>query len=129
MSGTLMGVVLGHYTSLSLIDRLLLSVPQVCYRFAQEAQTSWQPVPESVRQDAQGAVVFAGHDTTPLSLRPGEALTLHIYVDGFLVEVVANNRASLATSVPWPLNGDAVLPLGDMEVAAFDAWALKSIWA
>jgi hypothetical protein len=28
-----------------------------------------------------------------------------------------------------PLNGDAVLPLGDMEVAAFDAWALKSIWA
>jgi hypothetical protein len=75
------------------------------------------------------AFFFAGHDTTPLSLRPGEALTLHVYLDGFLVEVVANNRASLATSVPMPLNGDAVLPLGDMEVAAFDAWALKSIWA
>ena len=36
-----------------------------------------------------------GHDSTGFELRPGERLSLHIYVDGGLVEVVANNRASL----------------------------------
>jgi|EP01046_Picozoa_sp_COSAG06_P052630 hypothetical protein len=33
-------------------------------------------------------------------MRDGEGLSLHIYIDGNLVDVMANGRASLAT---WPV--------------------------
>ena len=70
-----------------------------------------------------------GHDSTPLALRPGEALSLHVYVDRGLVEVVANGRASLATSVPASAPADdAVRALGAVELARLDAWSLRSIW-
>eukprot|EP01047_Picozoa_sp_COSAG01_P033276 COSAG01_NODE_2442_length_7689_cov_89.459289_4_plen_268_part_00 len=70
-----------------------------------------------------------GHDRTPLSLRDGEGLSLHIYVDGNLIEVVANGRASLATSVAHPpTSDDAVKVLGGVRVANFSAWSLNGIW-
>jgi hypothetical protein len=77
-----------------------------------------------------------GHDSTPLTLRDGEALSLHVYVDANLVEVVANNRASLATSVRLPpsASDDAVRVAcggacnSGVGVVEFDAWALHSIW-
>eukprot|EP01052_Picozoa_sp_SAG31_P032141 SAG31_NODE_3491_length_4203_cov_2.510478_3_plen_603_part_00 len=94
-----------------------------------------------------------GHTSTPLHLRSGEALSLHIFVgtlhirtcrmlslssnvscwascaDGGLIEVVANGRASLAASVPQPrANDTAVHVIGTVGVNSFEAWALKSIW-
>ena len=70
-----------------------------------------------------------GHDSTPLSLRAGEALSLRVFVDGNLIEVVANGRASLATSVPdLSPSDDAVRIAGSPHVEQFDAWVLKGIW-
>ena len=68
------------------------------------------------------------HTSTPFVLKAGEALSLHVFVDGGLVEVVANNRASLACSTPWGPVADGVWVVGDTGVTAFDGWALEGIW-
>ena len=71
-----------------------------------------------------------GHDSTPLKLRAGEALSLHIFIDEGLLEVVANGRASVAASTPPPqiASDEAIRTLGTVQVASFEAWSLESIW-
>jgi hypothetical protein len=56
MSGDLMDVVLGHYTSLSLIVRGLLSVPEACYKFARETGSRWVRIPWSVSRELKWMV-------------------------------------------------------------------------
>lgn len=51
MSGRLMEVVLGHYVSLSLLRRGLLSVPSLCYAFVHTAGNRWMPIPGGVRRE------------------------------------------------------------------------------
>lgn len=51
MSGDLMDVVLGHFTSLSLVVRGLLSVPEACYAFSRDSGSRRKPIPPRVRQE------------------------------------------------------------------------------
>jgi hypothetical protein len=71
-----------------------------------------------------------GHDSTPFKLRTGEALSLHVFIDAGLLEVVANSRASIAASTKLPqiASDDAIRALGTVELATFEAWSLGSIW-
>ena len=70
-----------------------------------------------------------GHDSTPFALRIGEALSLHVFIDEGLVEVVANGRASIATSTPSSqVAGDAIYAVGVTTLEVFEAWSLGSIW-
>jgi hypothetical protein len=85
-----------------------------------------------------GVLTVSGGDkaSTALKLAPGEALALHVYIDGRLVEVVANHRASIATVANVPsadANASAVgffggaCAVGPGDIT-FDAWQLDSIW-
>lgn len=70
-----------------------------------------------------------GHDSTPLVLNKGEGLSLHVYVDGEVIEVVANGRASLATSsLPSPLGDNSVNLAGGTALIDFQAWTMRTIW-
>jgi hypothetical protein len=63
-----------------------------------------------------------------LELAPGEGLSLHVFVDGNLVEVVANGRASLAVIVgASPLAHGSVRVVGPSN-ANLEGWALGKIW-
>jgi sucrose-6-phosphate hydrolase SacC (GH32 family) len=85
-----------------------------------------------------GVLTVSGGDksSTALKLASGEALALHVYVDGSLIEVVANRRASIATVANVPsadANASAVSFFGGACAVGpggitFDAWQLDSIW-
>ena len=76
-----------------------------------------------------GAHDNPGHDSTPFALQIGEALSLHIFIDEGLLEVVANGRASIATSTPpSQVAGDAIHAIGVTTLEEFEAWSLGSIW-
>ena len=75
-----------------------------------------------------------GHDhgavgPPPLELRQGEALSLHVYIDGGAIEVIANNR-TLVTAVVLPPS-DAFVHVGIVGCASplrhYEAYVLKDL--
>ena len=80
--------------------------------------------------------------SSPLQLAAGEGLQLHIFVDGNLIEVVANNRTSVVyAATGLTKDATAVRVFGGgadstsaaaiaavTAVSTFDAWKLGSIW-
>ena len=65
-----------------------------------------------------------------LQAKGGEGLTLDVFVDGNLIEVVANGRASVAAVAGSAANASAVAVFGacGSGASSFDAWELDSIW-
>jgi beta-fructofuranosidase len=67
-----------------------------------------------------------------LELAPGESLRLHVFVDHSVIEIFANNRASLTSRV-YPTRDDslgiAVLARGGTaQLRSLDMWQMQSIW-
>lgn len=58
ISGALLEVVLGHFVSLSLLNRFLLSVPQLCYRFVADQGSKWCRIPRGVRREMEMMVAL-----------------------------------------------------------------------
>ena len=85
---------------------------------------------QAIVYDPDKHTLSIGSDSTPFTLRTGEALSLHVFIDEGLVEVVANSRASLATSTPLPESSgyEAIHAFGTEELANFEAWSLGGIW-
>jgi hypothetical protein len=85
-----------------------------------------------LRYDAVHAeVVFSGNATgqsnaVPLTLSPGEHLKLHVYVDGSVVELIANDRAPLSMIVTPPAGKqyEAVSLLGKEAPGGLSVWSL-----
>jgi hypothetical protein len=75
-----------------------------------------------------GSGVNGGH-YSPLELRQGEALSLHVYIDGGAIEVIANNR-TLVTAVVLPPS-DAFVHVGIVGCASplrhYEAYVLKDL--
>jgi len=72
-----------------------------------------------------------GTTTGPVLMPPGQNLTLHVFVDGGLIEVVANGVLSLAVPVAQTAadkTKDVVQVFGG-HTAAVEAWKLNSIWS
>lgn len=59
MSGALMEIVLGHWVSLCLVRRELLSLPRCCYSFIVDAKTQWKKTPTSVKRELRHMVSLA----------------------------------------------------------------------
>jgi hypothetical protein len=80
------------------------------------------------------SISINGGDSAPLTLRAGEPLQLHIFVDGGIVEVVANGKATIQAAVNIAAgdqtNGVVSVfgPTGSSAGATVDAWSLESIW-
>ena len=80
-----------------------------------------------------GSVLPCDSGTTagPLRIPAGGNLTLHVFVDGGLIEVVANGVLTLAMPVDQVLAdraNDAVKVFGG-HAAAVNIWRLNSIWS
>ena len=74
-----------------------------------------------------------GKSSVSFKLNPAEGLQLHIYVDSGIIEVVANNRSTLAVAIPISTGNQAdgvvsVFGIGAGISAKVDAWSLKNIW-
>ena len=68
----------------------------------------------------------------PLSLAPGELLTLRIFLDRSVLEVFANDRVSLSSRI-YPTRPDSLgLALnvhgGHARLRNLDAWQIETIW-
>ena len=85
---------------------------------------------QAIVYDPDKQTLSIGSDSTPFALQTGEALSLHVFIDEGLVEVIANSRASLATSTSLPQIADygAVHLFGTEGLASFEAWSLGGIW-
>jgi sucrose-6-phosphate hydrolase SacC (GH32 family) len=81
-------------------------------------------------------LVFSGNASSPtnvfravpLTLAPGEALQLHVYVDGSVVEAVANDRAPISMIVTPPAGQEfeAVSVIGQLAApSGLQVWALS----
>jgi sucrose-6-phosphate hydrolase SacC (GH32 family) len=81
-------------------------------------------------------LVFSGNATgsvavyraVPLTLAPGEALRLHVYVDGSVVEAIANDRSpiSLIVTPPTGKEFEAVDVIGEVALpGGLQVWALS----
>eukprot|EP01047_Picozoa_sp_COSAG01_P052754 COSAG01_NODE_5580_length_4170_cov_6.406043_3_plen_122_part_00 len=81
-------------------------------------------------------LVFSGNASSPtnvfravpLTLAPGEALHLHVYVDGSVVEVVANDRAPISMIVTPPAGQEfeAVSVIGQLAApSGLQVWVLS----
>ena len=74
-------------------------------------------------------LVFSGSasvtSAVPLTLVPGEHLRLHVYVDGSIVEAIANDRAPVSVIVTPPPGKeyDVVDVLGAAVVGGLWVWA------
>ncbi len=67
----------------------------------------------------------------PLTLAPGEDLTLQVFIDRSIIEVFANGRVCLTSRV-YPTRRDSLgvglwAQGGRVRVRALDAWAMASI--
>ena len=61
----------------------------------------------------------------PFQLDSTEAdLSLHVYVDGSIVEVIANNRAPVSAIVA-PRAGEDTVAIAGVVASRFDAWPLE----
>jgi beta-fructofuranosidase len=74
-----------------------------------------------------------GRHVAPLSLGPGELVQLHIFLDRSVIEVFANERASITSRI-YPVRPDSVTVAllaeeSDARFSALEAWRLRSIWA
>ncbi len=70
--------------------------------------------------------------SAPLSLKEGEPLRLHLFVDRSVIEVFANGHTCLTTRV-YPQGGASHLPRlfadeGTAQLARAEGWTLDSIW-
>jgi beta-fructofuranosidase len=68
----------------------------------------------------------------PLTLAPGEALALRIFVDHSVLEVFANDRVSITTRI-YPTRSDSLgvavfAEREDARLVRLDAWHMRSIW-
>ena len=66
--------------------------------------------------------------STKLVLNEGEGLQLHVFVDGNLIEVVANGRASVVYAQGGLAQDATAVHVFGTTAATFDAWVLGSIW-
>jgi len=71
-------------------------------------------------------------EIAPFTLKDGEPLELHIFIDRSIVEVFANKRQCLTVRV-YPQrkdsNGVSVFARGDSaKLVSFDAWQMHAIW-
>lgn len=65
--------------------------------------------------------------TAPLSLKPGERLTLNIFLDNSVIEVFANDRTAMATRV-YPVRPDSLgLAITDGQLTSLEAWEMGSM--
>jgi beta-fructofuranosidase len=68
----------------------------------------------------------------PLELAPGEPLELRVFIDGSVVEVIANRRLCLTQRI-YPARSDEIKPSllargGAALARSVDVWTMKSIW-
>jgi beta-fructofuranosidase len=65
--------------------------------------------------------------TTTLVLSPGESLNLHIFLDGSVVEVFANDRAVMATRI-YPTRPDSLgVEITSGHLLSHEAWEMGSM--
>jgi hypothetical protein len=66
-----------------------------------------------------------GHVATHLRLGASEVLSMHVYVDGSIVEVIANERAPVAAIVLPPPNADLSIVAVGAAIETLSVWQLK----
>ena len=66
-------------------------------------------------------------DGYPLTLREGEGLRLHVFVDAGFVEAVGNNGTNNFYAMSTG-NGSGVRVVGDVVAKSVEIWQLGSIW-
>jgi beta-fructofuranosidase len=86
----------------------------------------------SLNISCDGETLQVMDDRTPARLMEGEdTLRLHIFVDGHIVEVFANDWVVYTELVTWPTS-DGGLELfatgGNATVKSLDIWKMASIW-
>ena len=70
--------------------------------------------------------------SAPLALRNGEPLSLRVFVDRSIVEVIANERVSITGRIYPTLEDSTAVALaaaGPLHVERLDVWNMKSIWS
>ena len=88
----------------------------------------WRPFPIMRRDVASRDVPV---QTAPFELRPGERLTLRVFLDRTMLEVFANGRQCLTQRI-YPTRGDSlgvslVAARGKSRVHTLTAWHMKGI--
>ena len=58
LSGSLVEIILGHFTSLSMVVREMLSIPSYLYRFVREAGRQWITVPGAAKRELRWMVAL-----------------------------------------------------------------------
>lgn len=83
--------------------------------------------------DRKAAGLLAKNRSGPLVLAPGEPLELRLFIDGSVVEVIANRRLCLTQRI-YPSGSEALRPAilargGTATVRTLDVWKMGSIWS
>ena len=71
-----------------------------------------------------GGMSAPHHIATYLKLREGESLKVHVYIDGSVVEAIANGRAPIAANVLPPADADLSLVAAGATLVTVDVWHL-----
>jgi len=82
--------------------------------------------------NAETKKLRVGHVNAPFELKPGEDLTLRVFLDKNLVEVYANDRQAAAAALknsPLENTGAKLFATGgDVKAKTITAWKMKSIY-
>lgn len=83
------------------------------------------------RQASHSSEVKAHLHRRPFALKPGEALRLHVFIDGSVIEVCANERSCLSARI-YPTRSDSVgvgafARGGPAHLRALDVWKLTGV--
>jgi beta-fructofuranosidase len=72
-------------------------------------------------------------ESGPVELVENEKLKLHIFIDGSVIEVFANNTTCITERIYLSQNVHSGIALfahgGDAKISALDVWEMQSIWA